>query len=409
MDQAATVEDSGEVVAGPYGDFIKRRAGLSAPSCCCSSRGELAAPRTSVDDADEVLRDPAATQISQARPEDVHVARCEMRLQKSGEAHAEEPPSVIWVSLDPSSSNVAVYPKDVAMRIEEGFQQRRREVQLLGLGGFYDGAVVELERTRSGRPEQKTRRGRRDVRRLEVPRRAKEVVVRVIKESRWKIADDGDESHATEERRTQLLGHEHIPAKEVPGTRSMRDDGAALETRAEVVAAGGAAGHVGLWEWCRAVLVPDSLDELGQLSGELWGLYLESQNEEIETAFRDGKHSVKIVIGIRTYEIVFDTAEYGRQLDHAMRKRRHVRRRLMPPADRDMRFREASRAAAGGTTGHECAICCSTFEETPTLPTIQLPACSHIFHSACIQHVADKKGRCPLCRTEVDWRHLEFR
>merc|ERR1711879_55052 len=92
-----------------------------------------------------------------------------------------------------------------------------------------------------------------------------------------------------------------------------------------------------------------------------------------------------------------------------MKKRRHVRRRQLTSADRQLIFKEAAKSAGGGVSGDgelECAICCSTFAETPYLATIQLPGCGHLFHTPCIQHTADTEGQCPLCRADVDWKAL---
>jgi len=241
-----------------------------------------------------------------------------------------------------------------------GFQAESREVSLRGLGGIYNAAFVELERTSSGRPEQRTRRGKRDVRRFEVPKGQREIIIRVFKEARWHIADE--DVDGTEERRAELLGHELIPPAEIPGTRRNEDAAARLKVRAEAIAASEAAGQVGVWEWCRSILAADDFAKLRQLPPEKWGTYLESQNAEIEEAFCAGKQSAKVVIGIRTFEIVFENGEFAKQVDHKMKKRRHVRRRLVSPQERDGMFKNVvpSNEDVSGDEERECAICCST-------------------------------------------------
>merc|ERR1712113_731180 len=176
------------------------------------------------------------------------------------------------------------------------------------------------------------------------------------------------------------------------------------EERAQACAKGDADGHVALWEWCRCPR-PPSLTEVPQ---NMWGVYEELQNEMIEAAFRSGKPSCKVCIGIRTYEIVFEGPVYARQVDHAMRKGRHVRRSLMPLEKRADTLRSAAAEALSNMSPalweeEECAICCCPFAETPVVETVRLIECGRFFHRPCIQSCADKKEPCPLCRTSIDW------
>merc|ERR1719198_850122 len=176
--------------------------------------------------------------------------------------------SVIWLSLDPRRKKLNVYPKDVAMCIEQCFQAKRLSVCLSRFGGYYMGATVELENTKSGHPEQHTRQGgRRDVRRIEILPSAREVVVHVFREHGWKITDDSSFTNV-EECRVQLFGHEQILAAEVPGTRGTKNDVERREARLATVRKTDDDGHMAVWEWCRAVNV--KFDELGRLPAEMW-------------------------------------------------------------------------------------------------------------------------------------------
>eukprot|EP00401_Gymnodinium_catenatum_P042189 CAMPEP_0117460598 /NCGR_PEP_ID=MMETSP0784-20121206/2090_1 /TAXON_ID=39447 /ORGANISM="" /LENGTH=434 /DNA_ID=CAMNT_0005254275 /DNA_START=15 /DNA_END=1317 /DNA_ORIENTATION=+ len=279
----------------------------------------------------------------------------------------------IWLSVDPRIGSINVYPKDVALRIERAYQMGQRSVSLRGLGGFYDKATVEFEKTRSGRPEQRTGKGSRDVRRLLVSHDTKEIAIHVVKESRWRASDEV--VPGAEFRCTPLLGHEPIPDDEIVGERTMTEDPTQQE-RIEAANAGTAKGLVGLWEWCRSTRL--HVQELNNVPPQEWGLYVESQNATIEEAFKAGRPSAKIVIGIRAFEIVFDGAEHGRQVDHSFRKMRHVRRRLLTSSERNTEFEQAAKAAASSAVSNlgdnECAICCSSFEETPTIAHVHLSA-----------------------------------
>merc|ERR1711974_124784 len=141
--------------------------------------------------------------------------------------------------------------------------------------------------------------------------------------------------------------------------------------------------------------------DLSAIPAEKWGTYSEAQNAAVEEAFRSGRPSVKTCIGIREYEIIFDGPSSAQQVDHKLKKRRLVRRRLVTPDERERSCRALCNSEETGDLA--CSICVSTFAETPTVPRVKLPECGHIFHCVCIQHVADKRGQCPLCRSEVDW------
>jgi hypothetical protein len=49
--------------------------------------------------------------------------------------------------------------------------------------------------------------------------------------------------------------------------------------------------------------------------------------------------------------------------------------------------------------GDECAVCLSEFADGETLAC--LPACSHLFHRACVERWLKNKQECPKCRATV--------
>jgi len=303
----------------------------------------------------------------------------------------------VWASLDPRSAELQLYPLAVASRLEAAYRAigtgRRRPVSLQGLGGIFEDACVEMGGDEP--PVQRTARGRRDVRRLEVLEGSCEVSVFVVpSRTTWRIAEFSVPG-VTEERSAKIDATQLL-AQEVQDAASSSDRRAATER-------GDADGLVALWEWCR---VPKAKDPQ-QLPRDAWGIYGEEHGKTIEAAFREGKPSAPICIGIRTYDVVFTGTETGKQVDRALNKRRLVRRRLLPPGERDEVLRAASEEFAANNADvaeGECAVCFADFAETPTIPVVRLAECGHCFHGACVQEVADKNDPCPLCRTDVNWR-----
>lgn len=307
-----------------------------------------------------------------------------------------------------------MYPPEVAARLESARALGPRDVPLAGLGGIFEELHVELV---EGDPTSSTAvqrspvtGGRRDVRRVEVPADATEVAIHVVRERAWRIADFSVPG-VTEERRTALGpmagsgAAGRWPRGPHDGGHHAVDDSRELEARAASVAGADAAGLVGLWEWCRLAEWPGHGGE-NSVPPDMWGAYSAEQNRDIEVAFRAGQRSVAVSIGIREYEILFEGNDRGRQVDRGLKKRRFVRRRQVKPEEQEAAFRAAVEAVAKADPAladGECAICCTTFSETPAIPVVRLPSCGHHFHGACVQHLADKGSRCPFCRAEVDW------
>lgn len=320
---------------------------------------------------------------------------------------------VAWVSVDPRGGTVTLYPPPIASRVEEAYQQARRSVSLRGCGSsILDGATIEFGAfgdEADNHTQKMQNGGRRDVRRIEAAAGATEIVVHVGRERSWRLVNESIPG-VTEERRVDIS---HLPACQRSGSAGANglspargsSDPAAKELREKVVADGDARGLVGVWEWCRLPEPPDLLS----LPNDAWGQYSEDQNSSIEAAFRAGHSSLELSIGIRQYQLIIDTPSTGRQVDRGLKKRRHVRRRLVSSSElRELMAAAADEAASargnGNFSDEDCPICCSAFSETSTMPVVQLPGCGHRFHGACIQQVADKKGQCPLCRSDVDWK-----
>lgn len=326
-----------------------------------------------------------------------------------GEPAPGEPPDpghrAVWLSLDPRSGEASVYPGDVCERLEAAFLRGgEREVPLTGLGGLFQNYSVDLG-TAEEQPSQRNvnARGSRDVRRLVVPEGAAEVVLHVIQERGWRVADFSAEG-LTQERRVPLsaaAGRHDGGAPPLGSTGSDRnlDEAEGGQERKAKAASDAARGLVGLWEWSGLTHVGDA----GQVPEEMWGVYSKEQNEYIEAAYASGQSTATVSIGIRSYEITFRGLNGARQIDKSHRKRRVVRRRAVTMQERDDALTSVGQVTNSQMNEEECAICVLPFAETPSVPIVTLPPCGHHFHAACVQQIADQRGHCPLCRADVDW------
>lgn len=315
----------------------------------------------------------------------------------------------VWVSIDPRKGDITVYPPAVAARLEKGLADGVAVVPLTGLGGFYETAVIELG-GRSGGPTQRTTNGgKRGVRRSLVAPSASCVCVNVVQEGTWKIADFAAPGITTEKR--ALLAGQAVPqgggggpgmpcgplGRVPPMASGPQESPEARQKRIEADDAEGKAGH---WEWCKQP-EPDDVDALPE---NMWGHYSDAQNTAIEDAYRKGDASVQISIGIRTYDLVFAAGGKARQVDQKMKKRRHVRRRALTADELHQLHLTQDCCNPGGAEDDECPICSEAFADTTSMPVVCLAECGHSFHAACVQHVADSNGQCPMCRADVDWR-----
>jgi calcium-dependent protein kinase len=87
--------------------------------------------------------------------------------------HAGMQRKVAWVSLDPRTGSIALYPQSVARRIEAGWVQKKASTFL---PDFFN-ARVYYKSDESGLPFQRTPNGLRDVRRIHVDPRNDEIAV----------------------------------------------------------------------------------------------------------------------------------------------------------------------------------------------------------------------------------------
>jgi hypothetical protein len=118
-------------------------------------------------------------------------------------------PLALWLSLDPLSGEVSLYPRAAATRLEAAYVNRRSNVPLAGLGGDLEDGIVFLG-AKGQHPVQKSwDGGQMDVRRLQVPSCNSEVTINVVQDHGWRIAEVAIPG-TTEERRVVLNGTEMV-------------------------------------------------------------------------------------------------------------------------------------------------------------------------------------------------------
>merc|ERR1712146_881143 len=117
------------------------------------------------------------------------------RKQHRFEKRLEEPedtrPHAVWLSLDPLSGEIILYPSAAATRLEAAYVNQRSSVPLAGLGDALENDIVHMPAKGSGEhPVQKSLNGTQmDVRRIQTHASAKQVTVHVFFEDAWRIAD----------------------------------------------------------------------------------------------------------------------------------------------------------------------------------------------------------------------------
>jgi len=333
-------------------------------------------------------------------------------------ASAEDPSgtTAVWVSIDPRTGELSLYPPAAVFALEQAHRSGRRQVSLhgLGLGPVYERLSVDLGDESSVHNETPVQKraggGKRDVRRIVLePDAPREICVHVFRDRGWRIAAEAAPG-VTEERVVLLTTLAALPSStaskpkpEFLGTfRHPTDED--LQERKTQLSVLDEDGLVGLWEWCRAAQVHEGI------SPDMWSVYSPEHNDKVETAFRAGETKVLIEVGIRKYEVMFEGSSFGgRQVDTQHKKRRYVRRRAMTSSQREAVLQSAELALSNAVAEDpsladaECVICADSFADTPALPVVQLP-CGHRFHGACVQGLADKRKTCPCCRAEVNWR-----
>jgi len=299
---------------------------------------------------------------------------------------------VAWVSVDPRSGTLQVYPGNAGCLIEAAHQRGDRNIDL---GEAFFHAIVHLE----GAPLQRTARGRRDVRRISLDApdggTATECGLFVVQNSRaWVVALSPDTPGAREQR----VRVPRDSAVEVAKAAELAQRGFAEES--DEADAEDTEGRVALWEWCHKLGVTPATAQLPPKDD--WGVYSEALNILVEQSFVAREASVQVVVGVRTYRILFGPKHgFAKQIDDEHKKQRLVRRRMVDPEERARKLQPVAPSVARGESA--CPICYEEFADTAHMPIVELTGCRHTFHTACAQQLADEHQDCPCCRQPVDW------
>jgi len=119
-----------------------------------------------------------------------------------------------WMALDRRTGEVELYSKEAALRVEAAFRHGRTSVPLAGVGGPYEGVIVQLSGSdEESKPLERTWDGDlRDVRRLEVLSFMTDAVVQVHRqEGEWRFAEEAVPG-VTEDRWVRLSRNEVVTA-----------------------------------------------------------------------------------------------------------------------------------------------------------------------------------------------------
>mmetsp|Transcript_87635 Transcript_87635/g.228675 ORF Transcript_87635/g.228675 Transcript_87635/m.228675 type:complete len:412 (+) Transcript_87635:136-1371(+) len=302
---------------------------------------------------------------------------------------------VVRVSMDPrgEAPQLQVYPRRVARAIETAWQHGKSTLELGSL--FFD-AVVHFDE----QPIQRTRRGRRDICRAPVVGNSITVLA-ISNQYGWKFTRVGGQE-------VVIQGGPHFSPQDVIDLARMPEEGewadansASMRERLPMEPVPESTGA--LWEWCKTTRVRPATSV--ELSSDGWGVYTKVQNADIEAAFQEGKTNVEITIGVRTFLITFqapvECGMFAYQEDLNLHRRRLVRRRILLGDDCE----QALTPPAPVHTRDEdsFAICTEQFCGTSALPTLELPGCQHVLHTACLLPLAMNKATCPFCHADEDW------
>lgn len=167
-----------------------------------------------IDESEFQSMDPASNDPAQRPIDDEWLARRRSR------------PRALWISVDPSSGHVTVFPKAVATRLEAAHLDRS-SVPLAGLGeASYEGSIVsfghhvEDDGYVERRPD-----GPRDVRRIRVAGSAADVVVHVLPpgadSNTWRITDSPVPGRSRE--RAVMVSRSHLVSPPSPKQAVVRE------------------------------------------------------------------------------------------------------------------------------------------------------------------------------------------
>ena len=237
--------------------------------------------------------------------------------------------SVIWISLDPLRQQIDFYPRVIAKRIEERYNNRTDYERTIStnilLGSDFFNATVHFDHVgcyqttpdiNFGRHGYKPR-GMRSVKRIQLTSDMTHIEIYAKKyRGEWRITNNPNLS--------ERIFNVEIPSDVIVNGRQeinvtntfwLPED---LDLYDK---------HIVVWQWCRGV--SERQGDLMSLSDEWWIPYLQNQNKIIETAYSEDKLYTDILLSTdnSNRRIKFNKNNcYARQLDVINNKIRCVRR-----------------------------------------------------------------------------------
>lgn len=256
---------------------------------------------------------------------------------------------IAWISVDPIRHILNVYPKTIAMEIENSYQNRSNCIDAECVLGYkFFNATIYFDQTGNfcqttpgnsiGRGIYKPS-GNRSVRRICVEDKSCPVIIYgKINNNECRIVDS--------EYNSDIKFQEYIPSEKwlemssitsniVESTIWNPDDLIGNEDDKEVI----------VWEWCRGI--PEKLGDLTKISDNWWVPYNYENTNIIETAFKNNQNYINTteielpLIGKRIIEFK-NTSCYAKQVSLDRGKVRFVRRIIKTVSALKTRFANIS-------------------------------------------------------------------
>ena len=240
---------------------------------------------------------------------------------------------VIWCSIDPVHKKIDIYPKTIAIRLENSYKERNpRAYSECVLGKDFFNATVHFNTNGSlyqttpgiyiGRACSK-QPGYRSVKRISVCDPDLPVIIYSKPvNGEWRIAMNEFDSYFKFEKtitRDLWIQTTDVISNEISISNWSPQDITSDADNKNVI----------VWQWCRAL--PEDQGDLTKLSEDWWIPYNYQNNQTIENAFNNGEYSVNNinidlpVIGKRTIEFNNNSC-YAKQISPDRSKVRFVRR-----------------------------------------------------------------------------------
>lgn len=241
--------------------------------------------------------------------------------------------SVVWLSLDPINQKIDYYPRTIARKIEQKYNQRLSYEKTIPtnivLGGDFFNATIHFHHHNDyyqttpginlGRSGIKSP-GKRSVKRIQLTSDMTHVEVHAKRHhGEWRITNHPDLAEKT--------FNSTIPSDVIVDGSGEIDESNTFWKPEDL---NDDDKFVVVWQWCRGVL--ERQGNLMTLSDEWWLPYLQHQNQIIETAYDEYEQDVDItlVTDNSTRQIKFNENNcFGTQLDIINHKSRCVRRAVI--------------------------------------------------------------------------------